>query len=98
MTKATPPKIIVVSQPPLTDKQLEKAFVVDDKNTLWRAILQVIEMLSREARYNGDASIGQPELSANFHGGAEHLGILRDMMFDLRERGIKRHKEEDFKP
>jgi hypothetical protein len=89
-------RIIFVSQPPLTDEQLERAFVVEDDLPLFRAMLQLIETNALEATEAAEQSVANPYISASCNGGAEHLKRLRDRMFDLRERGIEQHKKESY--
>jgi hypothetical protein len=89
-----PPRVIILSERLLTDKELERAFVVSEDNMLWRAVLQLIGKLEEEARATGDASVGNPPLASNYHGGAQHLAYLRDMMFQLRQQEIDRQKKQ----
>lgn len=85
-------KIVVLPQLPLSNEQLEKAFVVEDHNPLWVALLQVIDDMRDDARETGDASVANSLISSNYHGGAQHLDLLKSRMFELRERGIQRQR------
>jgi hypothetical protein len=82
------PRFILLDSPKLSEAELAGAFAmpVTDKRLL--AILQVIGELEEQANWGAQKSVASHGMSASCNGGAEHMGMLRDRILGLREKGF----------
>lgn len=78
-------RIIFVSGPPMPLAELQGAFAVDEDDRQFRAALQVIETLEREAIQAAQAAIASHGMCAGFLGGAEWLGLARTKIVGLQQ-------------
>jgi hypothetical protein len=81
-------RTIVLDQPLLSDKELAGAFAVTDSTVWFRAIMQVIGELERDANWAAQTTVASPGMSASSNGGALHLGMLRDKIVELQQKGF----------
>lgn len=86
-------RIVLIHQPVLDDETIARSFAVADNFPIWMALLQTIDTLRDEARDAGDSAVANPTLSANLHGGAQHLEMLKERLIILREVGLTMLKD-----
>jgi len=77
-----------VEQQPVEPAAMAAAFAVPEDQVQWRAMLQVLDELEREAIMGAQRSLGNHGVSAGFIGGAEWLRVARDRFVALREAAI----------
>ncbi len=82
------PAVAIVQQPPVEPAAMAGAFAVPEDQVQWRAMLQVLDELEREAILGAQRSLGNHGVSAGFIGGAEWLRVARDRFVNLREEAI----------
>lgn len=82
------PKFILLDEPKLSEQELAGAFAMLVTDKKLRAILQVIGEIEQEANAGAQKSVASPGISASCNGGAEHMGMLRDRILGLREKGF----------
>ena len=82
------PGVVIVNQPPLSERELLGALRVSSENTLWIAVLQIIEEELRQVRDMAKASVKEHGVLASWVGGAEALERVRDRLIMDRARAI----------
>jgi len=79
-------RVVVRKQPPLKEDVIDLALAVQEENSMWRAVHQLIDTAEENANENAAADLaGQRE----YVGGAKHLRVLREELIRRRERGIE---------
>ncbi len=85
LTRAT---VIAQAFDPVEPAMMAAAFAVPEDQVQWRATLQVLDELEREAIMGAQRSLGNHGVSAGFIGGAEWLRVARDRFVALREEAV----------
>jgi len=83
------PRVVVEQAGRLNDLELHAAFNVASDNRLWRAVLQVIDDITAEAKDGAEKSVASHGICASCVGGGEFLTRLRDRMILEREAAIR---------
>lgn len=84
-----PRRVVVETPAQLSPPELQAAFNVASDNRLWRAVLQTIDDIEREALDAAQKSVANHGICASCVGGTEFLERLRDRMILEREAAIK---------
>ena len=82
------PRIVVTSHPLLTEKELAVAFAVSEDDIRMRALWQVLAEFEQDANSAARQSVANPGISASYNGGAEHVAMVRDRIFELQQKGF----------
>jgi hypothetical protein len=81
-------KVVILDKPPLSEDELAGAFAITESDVRFRAIMQVIGSLEREATEAAQIAVASPGISASSNGGALHLSMLRDRIIELQQKGF----------
>lgn len=81
-----PYRVIVLDAPAMPEKELAGAFAYALDEPRMRATLQLINDLERDAINAAHENVGNAPVCANYLGGAEHLGMLRDTILDFQQK------------
>jgi hypothetical protein len=60
-----------------------------DEHPIWRAVHQLIDVAEENANENAAASMDPPTVLAGYVGGAGHLRMLREELFNRRALGME---------
>jgi hypothetical protein len=83
-------KRILLEHPrPLAESDLNAALAVPHDDPMWRCIHQLIDVAEENANENAAASVNHHGECAGYVGGASHLRMLRDELFNRRALGIE---------
>lgn len=85
-----PTKVVwyIATRQPLSEKELLGALRVSSENTLWIAILQLIDGEIRDANEAAQVSVGNYGICASEVGGVQHLERLRNTLLEKRAQAI----------
>jgi len=85
----TTTRVVIERLGRLNERELRAAFNVPSTNTLWRAVLQVIDDIQAEAKDGAEKTVANHGICASCVGGGEFLTRLKERMILEREAAIK---------
>jgi hypothetical protein len=83
------PTLVIQENEPLSEAQINASLAVAPDDSMWVAVLQLINTAEANANRNAQDGMDPPTVLAGYVGGAAHLRMLRDELIDRRQDGIR---------
>jgi hypothetical protein len=82
-------RILVTHPRPFNEGELNAALAVSHEDPIWRAVHQLIDVAEANAHENASANVSDQGECAGYVGGAAHLRLLREELYNRRALGIE---------